>query len=888
MNNTPPKFWQRLLKWFCDVELYEEISGDLDEAFYDRARDQGVRYAQRKYKRDVLKFFKPYAWKKLHLERQQSPLLRNYFKIALRNIVKYKQYSVLNAAGLILGMTCIFLSLLYLNHELGYDQFHSDADNVYRVQRTYRSQNYAVMPFKDYWGTAAEDQLGYLIELKKNPQIKNVTQFTSTNSPTSVPQHYIQKVNGERLVENNILWTNSGSEFFQVLDWTFLKGSPKSALSEKYSIVLTASAASKYFGSDWADDANLLSRYLSIDSTNYQIGGVIANVPDYSHVDFDLIVNTPKIPSWGNYTYLRKSPDMSESELLAEVNNAYLRFRPGAADNELEIGLTVERLPSIYLKSNALYELKTPGDIRYLWVFGIIGVIILVVTITNYLNLTTALYVGRQKEIGVRKVLGALKSNTISQFLFETLLIAFLCLPLSLLLLQFTLPFFNAIMDINLENKVISDPNLIAFAVLLPIVIGLTSGMYPSLVLSAKKALELFKGKLSNTRSGFGLRRTLVGFQFLLLVGLGTTTFFINQQLRFIQNKDLGYTQKGVISINVGGAQIYSKMKNALENNPKILQIGSGGMPGNEMFNTLTYKMLNASAQDINDNGTHLVVDAGSFEVLGIDHPTLRDLSKDKSSVFLINETAAEVLATSLQIKPEQLIGEVFQMEPEYNNEEDGTMGIHYTIDGIIADYNYFTLKEEVNPMFIEVQAKPLWTYEMLFKLSTDDFFATIDAIEKEYDKWHSEEPIQVEFLEQRLASLYKNERQIASLTVGLSTLAIVLSVLGLVGLVSFITKTKEREIGIRKVFGARTRQILLLLNREFFILAILATLLATPLSYWAISNWLEVFAYRITPGYFVYIAAGLLCVLVVGTAVSLQSYHAAGKNPAESLKNEQ
>ncbi|MEM8567243.1 MAG: FtsX-like permease family protein [Bacteroidota bacterium] len=885
---NPPKFWQCFLRWFCDSELYEEISGDLNEAFGERLANQGKYYARKKYRLDVIKFFKPYAWKKLHINRQHSPLLKNYFKIGIRNILKHRGYSFLNATGLVIGMTCVFLSLLYLRNELRYDQFHSDSENIYRVQRVFRSQNYAIMPFIDWWSTTAEDQLNYLNELKSNPQIVNAVQFNTTNSPTSISQFYIQKSDGERLVENNILWTNSGSEYFVMFDWPFIVGSPEQALNSTHSMVLTESAAIKYFGVDWRNDLEFLDKYLIIDSVHYAITGVIPNVPQYSHVDFDLIVNKPKIPSWGNYTYIKKAPDMTEAELLEAASNAYFRFKPAAKEDPLEKGLLVKPLASIYMTSKALYELKTPGDPRYLWIFGIIGVIILVVTVTNYFNLSIALYVGRQREIGVRKVLGAIKGKTMTQFLFETLMFTFFCLPVSLFILQLILPLFNTIMEVQLGNEMLSKPLLIAFALGLTILIGGISGLYPSLVLSRKNVLELFRSKISNAKMGLGLRRMLVGFQFLLLIGLGTATYFINQQLNFIQTTDLGFNQEGVISINVSSADSYVKMKNVLANHPKILSMGSGGMPGNEMANTLTYKMLQASENDVNDNGTHIIIDAGSLEVLGIDHPALEELKRGKSSVFLINETASTILAASLDKKPDMLVGEVFQMEPEYDNEEDGTMGFHYTIDGILEDYHYFTLKEQVNPMFIEVHAEPRWTYEMLFRLSTEDMFSTIDVIEKEYEKWHPKKPIKIEFLEQRLALLYKNERQIAGLTMGLSGVAIVLSLLGLVGLVSFITKTKEREIGVRKVFGAGVKQILVLLNREFLILVILATLLAAPLSYWAVTNWLTAFAYRIVPDLYVYLLAGIICLGIVATTVSLQSYRAALKSPAHSLKNEQ
>lgn len=874
---------QKFLQWFCDAELYEEITGDLDEAFYERLDEKGASYAKRKYIMDVLKFFKPYAWKKLHLNRQHTPMFKNYFKIGLRNIIKRKEYALLNASGLILGLVCIFVSILYLRNELRYDTFYADAKDTYRVQRTYRSQEYAVIPLKDWWDTSAEDQLNYVNALKEQEEISHAVHFNSTSSPTSIPQFYIASENGDRFVENNILWTNSGNEIFDVFDWPFQIGNSQNALKAINSIVLSETAAIKYFGSDWKNDETL-SKNLIIDSVAYTIDGVVQDIPAYSHLDFDIIVNVPKIPSWGTYVYITRNEGITEDQLEKAIDRAYLAFKPESKDDVLEKGVSLMPLTSIYLNSKALYELKTPGDIRYLMIFGIIGLIILIVTVTNYFNLSVALYTSRQKEVGVRKVLGAARSNTVSQFLFETLLMTIGCLPIAMVLVHLILPIFNKVMEVNLANDFLSDPILMFVAVCIATFIGLIAGLYPSITLSRKKMPELFRGKMSNTKGMFGFRRVLVGFQFILLIGLVGGTFFINKQLDFMLNKDLGYNKEGVVTINVGSADIYKKMKNSLITNSNILTIGAGGVPGNEMFNMTTYKMLEAPESAINDNGTHLVIDRGSMDVLSIDHPELNSLDGDKKSIFLINETAAKALAVSLKVTEEELIGKVFQLEPEFNFEELGTMGIHYVIDGIIEDYHYFTLKESLNPMFIEIQAEPQWAYEMLFKISADNSFEVLSDIANEYNKWHPDEPIRVEFLDDRLEALYKNESRIANLSAGLSTVAIILATLGLVGLVSYILKTKEREIGIRKVFGAEAIQIIVLLNKEFIILVFIAAIIAAPVTYWLTAQWLNGFAYHISPSVFTIVATSLLCLFLVVTVVSVQSTFSALKNPVDTL----
>ncbi|MEL7001641.1 MAG: FtsX-like permease family protein, partial [Bacteroidota bacterium] len=886
-KQKPPQIADRFLRWYCNEDLYDEIAGDLYEAFYYRTNTHGHAKARLEFIKDVVKFCRPYSWKKFKTNKQDIPMFKNYFKIAIRNILKRKEYNLLNASGFIIGMTCILFSILYLTNELRYDSFHSKAENIYRVQRIYRSQEYTVMPFLDFWGTPAEDQLNYINELKQSPQIEQVVQLTSTESATSIPQCYVQKPDGERFVENKIVWTNSGNDFFEVFNWNFIKGSPQKAFDQPRSIVLTESSAKKYFGENWSTYNGLLENSLFIDSIGYIVTGIIEDVPAYSHFDFTLLVNTPKIPSWGSYVYVKTTEGTREDQLLSAVSEAYLKFMPDAANNPLEKGLTLINLESIYLGSNALYELKTPGDVRYLWVFGAIGVIVLIVMLTNYFNLSLALYVGRQKEIGMRKVLGAGKGGTIAQFLFEALVLVFTCLPVSLLFLSIILPLFNTAMGMRLSNEILTNPSLASTAIGLTFFVGLSAGLYPALFLSSRKTMDLFKNKLSNAKGRLGLRRILVGFQFLLLIGLGTATYFINGQLSYLLKKDLGFVKEGVISINVGSAGAYEKMRNDLSTNPNIMGIGAGGVPGNEMANTLTYKMFDAEDSDVKDDGTHLVIDPGSLEVLGIEHPALEKIENGANSVFLINETAAKYLSNTLKIKSDELVGQLFVMEPEFNNEQDGTMGIHYTIDGILDDYHYFTLKETMNPLFLEVQAKPNWVYEMLFRLSTDNIFTTIDEIEKEYNKWHSEEPIQIEFLEERLAGLYKKEKQIAQLTIALSSMVIFLSLLGLLGLVSFIAKVKESEIGIRKVFGASVNQILLLLNKDFLIIVTISTIIATPLSYLLIKQWLNAFAYHIDPSIYIYFIAGVVCIISVGIVVTIQCLKAAYKNPVEAIKYE-
>lgn len=881
----PPRWADRLLAWFCDDALLEEIQGDLHQAFCHRVQKQGYHYARVNYIFDVIRFFKPSVIQKFTVYQQHPPMLRNYFKIAVRSLIRQKRYALINGVGLTLGLCCIFLSTLYLRNETRYDQFHEKSADTYRLLRTYRSQIYTCLPFQNYSNTSADEQLRLAQGFEELSGVGSVTQFVLSNSAIAERgAYFVETEAGNAFTEEQILFTNRGKDFLEIFDWSFLAGDPISALDAPYRVVLSESTAKKYFGPDWQQDNGILSTSLRIDTIDYQISGVIQDVPSYSHIEFDLAVSVPSIPSWGAYTYAHLMPGVDPTQVNQQLNQSYLTLYPEQQEDPLEKGITLQSLTDIHLSSNYLYELKKPGDVRYLYIFGIIGLIILVITCINYTNLSVAMYTGRQKEIGMRKVMGARKRDISGQFLFEAMLLAFISLPLALLLMELLLPYFNQLMELQLRNDFLRELPLFAIALGLTLGIGILSGLYPSLLLSRKTLTQLFKNKLGQSKAGFSLRHALVGFQLVLLIALGSATLLINRQLTFIEQKNLGYEKEGILSFGLDDVEDYRYIRNQLLTLPQVVSVGSGSQPGELMYNQVTYTLQGSAS--VLDNGTSLYMDQGLVQTLGITHPALQKLDQGADEVLLINRTAAETLGRISDQASENVIGEVLITEPEYVNEEGGN-GFPAVVDGIMEDFHYFTLKETINPMFIWVRKEPEWVYNAVVKVKTDQLYETIGQIRDVYAQVRSDVPFQVQFMDERLETLYAQERQIGQLSTVLSTVAVLLAILGLSGLVSFIAYERRSEISIRKVFGASLGQILLLINREFVLLVMIATLLAAPLAYFGVNAWLDNFAYRITPSWLDMVAVGLISLVIVIVIVSWQSFRTAQRNPAQTLREE-
>ncbi len=791
--------------------------------------------------------------------------------------------------GLTLGLACCALVILFVRHELRYDTFHPRHQDIYRLIYEYSSQAYTVTGFLNWWDTSPQDQLIKPEAFRQIPEVEEVAQFNVTYGETMGDHPIFVEIEKpgdmpERFSEKQVLITNTGRELFHIFGWKFLEGNPLEACSEFYTAILTEETARKYYGKNWPEKIRL-EKTIYWEEQAYRITGVIEDIPAHAHYDFDLILYKPTIPSWCAYTYLLLHPDAETQAVNNKINEVLIDLEPTIADNPLQETSYLQPLKDIHLNSNYLYELKPPGDIRYLYVFSIIGLIILLITCTNYINLSVAMYAGRHQEIGMRKVLGAHKKNILGQFLTEAILLTLLCLPLALILLQCILPVFNQLMNLKLKNDFLTSLSMFGLLTATAFGVGVLSGLYPAWILARKQVVRLFKEGISRRGEGLLVQRGLIIFQFTLLISLSSATFFINQQLRYINNKDVGFNKDGVISFNPVSIENFHRIKNKLQSYPQIKAIGAGILPGMRASSQVTYQLEGSADRFIDGSLWHM--DYGTVRALGLHSDLLTQIEEEKrdfNEILLINEAAAKVLSTVAGVSKEELIGMTVNTNLEYESESGEGYGDRYTISGFVKDVHLHSLKQKINPLFIRITKEPDWLYHAILKIETKHLSETTRLIEKVYYEEVDGLPFEIHFLEDQLRKLYEQEQRVSNLTTYLSIVAVVLAILGLIGLTAYLTKLRIKEIGIRKVMGASIGQILLLLNREFILLVIVSTVIAAPIAYLAINEWLADFAYRITINVIIFIFIGFIAFLVSVTVVTIQSIKAAKANPVQTL----
>ena len=437
----------------------------------------------------------------------------------------------------------------------------------------------------------------------------------------------------------------------------------------------------------------------------------------------------------------------------------------------------------------------------------------------------------------------------------------------------------------NASSQLFSASSLVTILGLL-LLTGTLSGLYPALSYGRRSMLRLFSGRLNQVMGNriFNFRNALVTSQFVMVVGLLSITSFIYQQMRFIQQKDLGFQKEGVIYFDIDGEEKYKQLKTKLMAIPEIEAVGANSVPGANMFNQLTYKLKDTDVTLA--DGTEEYLSFGTVQVLKLNCDACQQLEDGKESIFVINQTAAEKLAKIKGVSPEELIGQTIVTEPEWENEEFG-YGIHHTIDGIINDYKYFSLKYPNQSLLLSIVAEPNWAYQVLVRAETDEWSSTLQKIESAYEEVEQVRPFDFDFLEDRLNLLYTAERRAGWLIGSLSLVAVILALMGLAGIVSYVTYGRQKEIGIRKVLGASSGNILINFNKEFGILMIAATVIAAPIALYLSYRWLESFAFHIQPQVWVTLVAGIVALVLVIALVTTQSLRAANRQPVEVLRSE-
>jgi putative ABC transport system permease protein len=818
-------------------------------------------------------------------------MLKNYLKIALRNIGRHKGYSFINIAGLAIGMAVCILIVMFVRDELSYDTYHEHKDRIYRIERRWFAADGSVR------GALCSVAPSFVPLLEEEfPEMEHVVRLLGSGDT-------LLTFGENNFVEERLYFAEQ--DIFEVFTIPMIKGNPETALKNPNSIVLSKSMVRKYFG-----DEDPMGKVMKVGSSgeDYQVTGVMKDVPENSHLHFDFLASF--ITLKGRYTYYKDESDyfFGSTNFSDNVTYTYLRLArdadsrqvagrlPGFIDRHLptyesESGdifypsrwnnLMLRKVTDIHLRSHTSNELEPNSDIRYVTLFTLIAVFILIIACINFMNLSTARAVKRAREVGLRKVVGANRRLLTTQFLGESLLIALLAMALALVLVAILLPYFSAFSGHELRFGLLMNSVGILILVTVFLITGLAAGLYPAVYLSAYKPATILRGELTRGLRGAIMRKVMVVFQFAISAALIISVAVVFKQMRFLQNANLGFQRENIVLVPSDPVVLpnWREIKNELLKNPRILAATlSKRAPSGRLLDDPGFLIeINGEMVDSPFSMPHNRVEHDFFKTYGMKIVAGRDFSvdypTDENEAFILNETAVRRLGLK---SPEEAVGLPIETRaPDLSGR----------VIGVVADFNYESLHHEIVPMITYIRLNQ--TNTMSLRIAAGDIRETIAYVQEVWGRFHPGYPVSYTFLDDRLNALYRNEERMMEMFGYFSLLAIFIACLGLFGLASFTTEQRTKEIGVRKVLGATVSKIIILLSKEFGKWVLVANIIAWPVAYFAMNKWLDNFAYRVNLGWTVFVLTAVLTSLIALLTVGYQSLKAAVANPADSLRYE-
>ena len=811
-------------------------------------------------------------------------MLRNYLKVAWRNLLKHKAFSAINITGLAIGLSCFILIALYVINELSYDRSYKNANRIYRINSDIRFGG------TDLHLPVSSDMTGEVLS-KDYPQVEQYTRVYNSNGSKMI------KKGNEYINEFKVAHVDS--TFFKVFTLKSINGDLNTALNEPNTVVVTASAAKKYFGT--TDAIGQIIETTDNNKTLYKVTGVVNDLPKNTHFNFDLFFSMDNVDyPWGNFlshnfhTYLLLKPGIEPMQLknmfgeyiqkyvvpqASQIMNIKSMDDFKKAGNDLKYSLIP--LTDIHLKSDREFEITSGGNIQYIYIFSGVAVFILLIACINFMNLTTARSANRAKEVGIRKVLGTDQRKLIAQFLSESTLMSLLSLILALVIVYLVLPLFNEVSGKSMTLKDLFSSLFLPLLIVLPLLVGLLAGSYPAFYLSAFKPIQVLKGKLNLGARGGGLRSLLVVVQFVTSIILIIGTIVIYKQLNYIQTKNLGFKKEQVLIIN----ETWSLGNNATAFRNEMLRV-----PGVLNATFSGYLPVSSSSRSDNSFSKEAVIDAKNgfnmqswyvdeqyISTMGMEMKRGRNFSKDfpsDSNAVVINETTEKILGY------EDPIGKKL-----YTIEDIQTGAVKtLNIIGVVKNFHYQSLKEAIGPLCLLYGQN---TYLTSFKVAPANIASIIKSAEAKWKAMASGAPFSYRFMDDSFNDMYRAEQRVGTIVLTFSILAIFIACLGLFGLVSFIAEQRAKEIGIRKVLGASVQGIVQLLSKDFVKLVLIAFVIAAPAAWYAMNKWLEDFTYRVSVSWWVFVVAGLVALLIAMFTLSIQAVKAALMNPVKNLRTE-
>lgn len=811
-------------------------------------------------------------------------MLKNYFKIAFRNLRKNPGYSFINIGGLAIGIACCLLIGMYVKHEWSYDTFHEKSDRLYRLTYENRmGENLAPAAPEEYmaWGSAA---IAPLLE-NDFPEVEHVVRLSGHH------QLLISR-NDQSFQEERYFFADSS--FFDVFSFSLIQGDPATVLEKPGSIVLTETAAQRYFGNENAI-GKTLELALVDDKLQLEVTGIVADNPSNTHLDFDMLLSMNTFEnesrandrayvfeSWGYvdfFTYVLLEENTSVEEFQERLP-AFVQKYIGDELQDLPqtYNLKLEPVTEAYLSPVTGFQAGPKGNESSLYIFSFISFFILLIACVNFMNLATAYSTSRAKEVGIRKTIGAGRGGLIWQFISEAILLAGTATLLALAISQMALPFFQEFSGKEIPGTFFTGMPVIAILITGTIAVGLLAGFYPAFVLSAFRPVQVLKGNFSTSGSGATLRKGLVVFQFTAAIILIIGTLIVRDQLQYLQEKPLGFQDQQQLVLDYGGdALVNDNIDNVKQEFEKVPGVQNASatrsIPGGYF--------PHATSQIETPDGAMQQINPGLYEVdseflnqieveIAAGRLFSKEYSTDVEEALIINDVAAAQLGYS---NPADVIGKRFQQ-----------WGREGQVIGVVKNFNHESLQNEIRPLTFRVSP---WLNYVVLQVTTDNVSATISNVEATWRELVPHRPFLFSFLDQSFDAQYRSVEKFGALFGVFTGLAIFVACLGLFGLAAYAAQQRTKEIGVRKVLGANVRDIIALLSKDFVKLVLIGFIIAIPIAWYVMNQWLADFAYRIDIRMHIFAIAGISALLIAIITVSWQSIKAALMNPVNSLRSE-
>ena len=787
-------------------------------------------------------------------------MFKNYLIVAVRNLLRYKLFSAINIFGLSVGMACCILIFLYVQDELGYDQYNEKAHRIYRITIDYQSSGHHFARMPSAWAPVLVDNFREIISAVRFSRSRQSIQFED--------KHFR---------EDRFFFVDAS--VFSIFTFPLIKGDPETALQEPNSIVLTEEMAQKYFAAK-----EPLGKILTVRDGNrerdYRVTGISKKTPRNSHLRYDFLASFENpddlSKNWRGvhfYTYLLLEDGVSPVDFEKQIN-AYVEERWPL----WQLRLNLQPLTDIHLYSRLEREIESNGDIRYVYIFVLIALFTVLISCINFMNLTTARASNRTREIGIRKVVGANRLQLIRQFLGESVLLSFVALFLATGLVELSLPAFNSFLNKELSFSTGNQGWLIQVLLSFGVCVGLLAGGYPAFFLSRFQPVDVLKGAMRVGATNTLFRKILVVIQFTISTVIITGTLACYYQLKYLQNKNLGLNKEQIIAIPLSSKSIRSKyesMKSELLQNPDVIHVSASlELPSDRLLDTGSVYV-----EGISDATglmmSALPIDHDFIEMFDIQLIAGRNFSQeyatDVAKAFILNEAAVKTIGWQ---SPEEAIGKQFRWH-----------NLKGVIIGVTEDFHFSSLHYEIESLVLLVN--PNWLLHMLVKVHPDRVHSVLAFLENRWYQSFPDHLFEYVFLDDLFEKLYRAEEKLSHILSMFSILTILIASLGLFGLAAFMSAQRTKEIGIRKVLGASASHIVLLLSKEFAKLIIIAAVIACPVAYHWIDKWLQSFAYRVNIGVGIFMLAGVLALAIALVAVGYQVIKSATARSVDALRYE-